>query len=86
MPWVAKLDVSQCIHDGLLAQKEIVVLTSATLTVDQNFDYFARQIGLISGTLAGGEKEKQKPPAQAVLPVAERVSMFSYASPLALSG
>lgn len=40
-------DVSQLLYDQFFKTKNSVVLTSATLSVDQSFDYVAAQLGLV---------------------------------------
>lgn len=42
---VAPLDVADSIRDRILRRYKTVVMTSATLTVERNFDYFLRLIG-----------------------------------------
>jgi ATP-dependent DNA helicase DinG len=44
---VVPTDVSQHLHEKLFQTKESVVLTSATLSVNQSFDYVAHQLGLV---------------------------------------
>ena len=42
----APLDVGPMLAEGLYARKECVVMTSATLSTEGNFDYFKRRTGL----------------------------------------
>ncbi len=42
----AALDVSPFLRRGLFGGDDTVVMTSATLTVNKNFDYFDKQVGL----------------------------------------
>lgn len=44
---VVPTDVSQHLHEKLFQVKDSVVLASATLSVNQSFDYVARQLGLV---------------------------------------
>ena len=45
-PHTAPLDISKNLRSALFARKRTVILTSATLCVDEQFDYFSRQVGL----------------------------------------
>ncbi len=42
----APLNIREFIHNDLLAHKDSVILTSATLTTDQNFRFFRSELGL----------------------------------------
>jgi predicted DnaQ family exonuclease/DinG family helicase len=42
----APLDVAEALRDGLLSQKEGVILTGATLSSQGSFDYLAQRLGL----------------------------------------
>ena len=46
VPYTAPLDVSTSLREALFMKKRSVILTSATLTIDRNFRYFSRQMGL----------------------------------------
>ncbi len=46
LPRTAPLDISQNLRDALFARKCTVVLTSATLSIDNDFSYFTNQMGL----------------------------------------
>lgn len=46
VPHTAPLDISKNLRDALFSRKNTVVLTSATLTIDNTFNYFNRQMGL----------------------------------------
>ncbi len=48
IPYTAPLDISHALRDALLIKKNTVILTSATLTIDNNFTYFTKQMGLKS--------------------------------------
>lgn len=48
-PRTAPLDVSSNLRSALFSRKKMVVLTSATLSIDNNFAYFTRQVGLSQG-------------------------------------
>jgi len=45
-PHTAPLDISQGMRDALFSKKNTVVLTSATLSIDNDFSFFTRQMGL----------------------------------------
>jgi ATP-dependent DNA helicase DinG len=46
------VDVAPLIRDRILDAVPAVVITSATLTVDQRFDFLMQRIGIVAGTLA----------------------------------
>lgn len=55
------IDVSELLKDQLFDQKESVVLTSATLSVNQTFDYVVEQLGLKEAHDEGQVKTVQLP-------------------------
>ncbi|MBX7244563.1 MAG: DEAD/DEAH box helicase family protein [Candidatus Sumerlaeaceae bacterium] len=46
-PCVAPLSVAPQLRKALFEKKPTIILTSATLTVEKSFDFFARQLGLV---------------------------------------
>ncbi len=57
-PTTAPLDISQNLRDALFARKNTVVLTSATLSIEDDFSYFTKQVGLHGGS--GSQQAKTK--------------------------
>lgn len=72
---VAPLDVAPRLRDALFARKKTVVLTSATMTVDKQFDYVARQLGLMPAADGDGARSAQADP------VAQRCDYLLLGSP-----
>lgn len=62
-PCTAPLDPAPHLRRALLARKKTIVMTSATLTVQGEFDFFSRQMGLASPeeTDGAGERERGEP-------------------------
>ncbi|SFB17627.1 ATP-dependent DNA helicase DinG [Cohnella sp. OV330] len=59
--YIVPADVSGLLKDGLFGQKESVVLTSATLTVDKSFQYVKEQLGLDEAEQQGRLRTAQLP-------------------------
>lgn len=59
--YIVPADVSGLLRDGLFGQKESVVLTSATLTVDKSFQYVKEQLGLDEAETQGRLRTAQLP-------------------------
>ena len=57
----APIDVSPMLQDHFFENKESVILTSATLSVDGSFEYACRQLGLVSSAEAGRLRMIQLP-------------------------
>ncbi len=57
---VAPLDVAPSLRKALFEKKRTAVLTSATMTVEKSFDFFARRLGLVAGP---GDADRAEPPA-----------------------
>lgn len=60
-PYTAPLDISPALRDSLFLKKNTVILTSATLTIDNNFTYFTRQMGL-KAPASGKQQENSSAP------------------------
>ncbi|CAI6081031.1 ATP-dependent DNA helicase DinG [Cohnella sp. JJ-181] len=59
--YIVPADVSGLLKDGLFGQKESIVLTSATLTVDKSFQYVKEQLGLDEAEQQGRLRTAQLP-------------------------
>lgn len=59
--YIVPADVSGLLKDGLFGQKESIVLTSATLTVDKSFQYVKEQLGLDEAEAQGRLRTAQLP-------------------------
>lgn len=60
-PYTAPLDISPALRDSLFLKKNTVILTSATLTIDNNFSYFTRQMGLKAPVSAKSQENSSAP-------------------------
>lgn len=54
-PRTAPLSIAENLRSALFSRKKTVVLTSATLSIDNNFAYFTKQVGLSAGRGEGAE-------------------------------
>lgn len=62
-PTTAPLDISHNLRNALFTRKNTVVLTSATLSIEEDFSYFTKQVGLHGGQTGRQQKpETDGPP------------------------
>ncbi|MGI8908280.1 MAG: helicase C-terminal domain-containing protein [Candidatus Sumerlaeaceae bacterium] len=58
-PCTAPLDIAPALRSALFTRKRTVILTSATLTVDNKFDYLSRQLGLGAAEVEESASDQQ---------------------------
>lgn len=80
-PCAAPLDIAPSLRSALFARKRTVILTSATLTVDNRFDYLSRQIGLAPGRYVDEPAEAPGPEPGSMEDVERRCDYLKVGTP-----